>query len=272
MKIMSKQVYNFIKLASSVAQDNYPEIMGKMFIVNAPLLFSGIWTIIKPWLDEKTRSKIEIIGSSYSKRLSEFVDPQNLPQFLGGTTPDELMSKNIGPWNVDGSQPLFPGEIPTQPPKQEKVEEMKQQKTDEEEQQQGNMDQQQLQDLKNALKGLAVSEPQERAPHNPKKYEQQVFNGQVISDTPLNTQIEAEDDQENEIQQQLQYLKAQQQQQDLQEKVSEKLLLQQQQQEKDEKQQQPVQNQQPVEKPQQEEKQQPAEKQQQEEKLKQENN
>lgn len=29
MKIMSKQVYNFIKLASNVAQDNYPEIMGK---------------------------------------------------------------------------------------------------------------------------------------------------------------------------------------------------------------------------------------------------
>lgn len=80
-----------------------------MFIVNTPLLFSGIWTIIKPWL-EKTKSKIDMLGSGYQKKLLEYVDAENLPQFLGGTTPDELLLKNIGPWNPDGSTPLFPGE------------------------------------------------------------------------------------------------------------------------------------------------------------------
>lgn len=82
---------------------------------------------------------------------------------------------------------LFPGEIPTETTKPAKVEEQKHSKTDEEEQQQNNMDEQQLMDLKNALKGMAVVEPQERAPHNPKKYEQQIYSGQIISDTPLNT-------------------------------------------------------------------------------------
>lgn len=40
-----------------------------MFIINAPMLFSGIWTVIKPWIDEKTRNKISIIGSSYKEKL-----------------------------------------------------------------------------------------------------------------------------------------------------------------------------------------------------------
>jgi hypothetical protein len=46
-----------------------------MFIINAPFLFSGVWLMIKPWLDEKTAKKIKIIGSSYKKELLEFVDP-----------------------------------------------------------------------------------------------------------------------------------------------------------------------------------------------------
>jgi hypothetical protein len=36
-----------------------------MYIVNAPFLFSGVWAVIKPWLDEKTKGKIKILGSSY---------------------------------------------------------------------------------------------------------------------------------------------------------------------------------------------------------------
>mmetsp|Transcript_3902 Transcript_3902/g.3690 ORF Transcript_3902/g.3690 Transcript_3902/m.3690 type:complete len:99 (-) Transcript_3902:241-537(-) len=39
-KLMSKNVYKFIKLASSIAQDYYPEMLGKMFVVNTPGLFN----------------------------------------------------------------------------------------------------------------------------------------------------------------------------------------------------------------------------------------
>jgi len=44
-----------------------------MFIINAPMLFSGIWAVIKPWLDSKTKAKITIIGSGYKEKLNEFV-------------------------------------------------------------------------------------------------------------------------------------------------------------------------------------------------------
>lgn len=79
-------------------------------IVNAPLLFSGVWTVIKPWLDEKTRSKISIDGSKYHKKLFEICDPENIPEFLGGKCKCEggdCLSNNIGPWNPNGQDILF---------------------------------------------------------------------------------------------------------------------------------------------------------------------
>jgi len=48
---MNKEVYSFIKLASKIASDNYPEILGRMFIVNAPIFFTGIWAMVKIFID-----------------------------------------------------------------------------------------------------------------------------------------------------------------------------------------------------------------------------
>lgn len=101
--IMSKQVWDFIKLASNLGQNNYPEILGRMYIVNAPMLFSGIWAMIKPWLDDKTKAKITIVGSKFEPQLLELIDAANLPDFLGGqakvTEYGEYMDRNDGPWN-----------------------------------------------------------------------------------------------------------------------------------------------------------------------------
>ena len=103
MKILSKKVYGLIQLASKVGQDYYPEIMGQMFIVNAPMLFTGVWAVVKGFLDERTRQKIKILGGKYQKELLELVEAENLPDFLGGTcTCKEFggcMYSNAGPWN-----------------------------------------------------------------------------------------------------------------------------------------------------------------------------
>ena len=44
-----------------------------MFIVNAPFFFTGIWAMIKIFLDEGTRKKISILGTDYKSKLLEFV-------------------------------------------------------------------------------------------------------------------------------------------------------------------------------------------------------
>ncbi len=67
-------MYGLIKLASQIGSDYYPEIMGNMFVVNAPYLFAGVWTIVKGFIDERTRNKIKIIGSGFEKTLLEFID------------------------------------------------------------------------------------------------------------------------------------------------------------------------------------------------------
>jgi hypothetical protein len=103
MRLLSKSVFNFIKLASSTAQDFYPEILGRMFIVNAPMLFSGAWSTIKGFVDEKTRNKISIVGSKFAPQLLEHIDPANLPTFLGGLCDcaQGCLNANPGPWNPD---------------------------------------------------------------------------------------------------------------------------------------------------------------------------
>lgn len=102
MKLMSKKVINFVKIASSVCQDYYPEILGRMFLVNTPTLFSMAWKIIKGFVDKKTQKKIATEGSRYQRKLLELVAPENLPDFLGGTCNCEggCLNSNAGPWSA----------------------------------------------------------------------------------------------------------------------------------------------------------------------------
>lgn len=75
--------------------------MGKFYIINAPYLFSAVWAIIKPWLDEVTVSKIEILGSGYKEALLKQIPRENLPAEFGGTCVCEgrCSMSDAGPWN-----------------------------------------------------------------------------------------------------------------------------------------------------------------------------
>eukprot|EP00238_Polyblepharides_amylifera_P006144 CAMPEP_0196576148 /NCGR_PEP_ID=MMETSP1081-20130531/5483_1 /TAXON_ID=36882 /ORGANISM="Pyramimonas amylifera, Strain CCMP720" /LENGTH=423 /DNA_ID=CAMNT_0041894679 /DNA_START=251 /DNA_END=1522 /DNA_ORIENTATION=+ len=57
----SKFVTLFKKL-SKIDQDNYPEIMKTVYIVNAPTVFNFVFGIISAFLDENTRKKIQVLG------------------------------------------------------------------------------------------------------------------------------------------------------------------------------------------------------------------
>jgi hypothetical protein len=101
--MINKRVYGLVQIASKIGQDYYPEIMGQMFIVNAPMLFTGVWAIVKGFLDEKTRKKITIKGHTFAKEIQELIEEEDLPDFLGGKCKCEefggCMKSAIGPWN-----------------------------------------------------------------------------------------------------------------------------------------------------------------------------
>ena len=70
------------KTASS-ANLNYPEMLERVIVVNAPFLFASVWPMIKMVLPKETMEKITVLGSGYEKELLELIDKENLPTFLG---------------------------------------------------------------------------------------------------------------------------------------------------------------------------------------------
>ncbi|KAJ0117253.1 sec14 cytosolic factor [Diaporthe amygdali] len=93
-------VYGYLKSASNMSQNYYPERLGKLFVINAPWGFSTIWGAIKGWIDPVTVQKIHILGSGYQKELLQHVSADNLPKAFGGTCecPGGCMFSDKGPW------------------------------------------------------------------------------------------------------------------------------------------------------------------------------
>jgi len=95
------KVKDYVSATSNIGQNHYPETMGHMFIVNAPYLFSTVWSLVKPWLDEATVRKIHILGKGYKNELQQYIDPANLPGDLGGSCKcaGGCSMSDAGPWN-----------------------------------------------------------------------------------------------------------------------------------------------------------------------------
>jgi hypothetical protein len=93
-------VYSYVRQASAISQNYYPERLGRLYLINAPWGFSGVWSIVKGWLDPVTVQKIHILGSGYQKELLEQVPAENLPKAFGGTCecPGGCAFSDEGPW------------------------------------------------------------------------------------------------------------------------------------------------------------------------------
>ncbi|UZJ53173.1 hypothetical protein CBS101457_002493 [Exobasidium rhododendri] len=82
---------------------NFPDMSGRIQIINAPWLFSTIWSYIKGWLPLGTVAKIGISGADFQKDLFEYVDPKELPVDIGGTCQcsheNGCVFSDKGPWS-----------------------------------------------------------------------------------------------------------------------------------------------------------------------------
>lgn len=95
------QVYSYVKQASVISQNYYPERLGKLYMINAPWGFSTVWSIVKGWLDPVTVSKINILGSGYKSELLKQIPAENLPKDFGGECQCEggCANSDAGPWH-----------------------------------------------------------------------------------------------------------------------------------------------------------------------------
>ena len=102
--IPDRETMDLFKIAAKITQDYYPEILGRMYVINANFLFRTGWAICKGFLDEKTRAKINIIGDQYVDTLLEVIEKDNLPKIFGGNctcedSTGDCLTSNCGPWN-----------------------------------------------------------------------------------------------------------------------------------------------------------------------------
>ncbi len=74
----------FAKTIGTIDQDHYPEQLAKMFIVNAPGLFTGVWRLIRAFIDDRTKHKIQVLGEKFDHVLDKQIEHEFIPDILGG--------------------------------------------------------------------------------------------------------------------------------------------------------------------------------------------
>ena len=107
------KLYSTLAAICQIDADYYPESLGRIIVVNAGLMFSGFWKVIKGFLPAVTVEKVNILGSSYQKELLDLIDTENLPDFLGGSCKCDhieggCVNSDDGPWNNGSTAPHYP--------------------------------------------------------------------------------------------------------------------------------------------------------------------
>lgn len=84
LSLFHKQGVDTFKETSEIDKNRYPEILGQLFVVNAPWIFPVLYKLVKGFLDPKTRTKVHVLGSNFKEKLLEFIDEDALPEEYGG--------------------------------------------------------------------------------------------------------------------------------------------------------------------------------------------
>ncbi|XP_059623583.1 phosphatidylinositol/phosphatidylcholine transfer protein SFH12-like isoform X2 [Cornus florida] len=102
LKNFNKAARELIQCLQKIDNDNYPETLNRMLIINAGSGFRMLWNTVKSFLDPKTTAKIHVLSNKYQSKLLEIIDASELPEFLGGTCTcaDQggCMRSDKGPW------------------------------------------------------------------------------------------------------------------------------------------------------------------------------
>ena len=88
--IKDSELRKYCESASQIGQECYPELMGQLWFVNAPAMFTTLWAFAKMFLSAKTLQKTKIFGKkhNFNEELCKELGKENLPDFLGGDIPN----------------------------------------------------------------------------------------------------------------------------------------------------------------------------------------
>jgi hypothetical protein len=95
---ITRDFLNLTKAIADVDQHQYPETLGRIYIINVPSVFPMVWSWVRVWLDPIVVSKIFIFAGpkEYEPALAEFIGKENLPSNYGGTLP--ALNNDVHPY------------------------------------------------------------------------------------------------------------------------------------------------------------------------------
>jgi len=72
----------YVEYVTTLFQIHYPDMLGDVYIVNAPWLFNTFWKLSSSWLAEEVRNSTHMLEDL--EKLKDIVAVENLPAHLGG--------------------------------------------------------------------------------------------------------------------------------------------------------------------------------------------
>ncbi|CAM9627893.1 unnamed protein product [Ectocarpus sp. 8 AP-2014] len=101
---------SLISQVLAVSQDNYPEMMEKCYIINAPWVFYALWKGLQPLVSAGTAKKVQMLKYDVLSCLSETISLERLPTSAGGVCdPDMATTEQMYDFVVCGRVAELPG-------------------------------------------------------------------------------------------------------------------------------------------------------------------
>ncbi|CAN0168264.1 unnamed protein product, partial [Ectocarpus sp. 12 AP-2014] len=101
---------SLISQVLAVSQDNYPEMMEKCYIINAPWVFYALWKGLQPLMSAGTAKKVQMLKYDVLSSLSETISLERLPTSAGGVCdPDMVTTEQMHDFVVCGRVAKLPG-------------------------------------------------------------------------------------------------------------------------------------------------------------------
>jgi len=99
---LAGDAFTFLKRALQAANQHYPERSFAVCIVNAPVVFSMIWRMVKGMVHPNTQKKVRILSKrEVLEGLKDLIDISQIPEYYGGEAkcsppPGEPVRADVG--------------------------------------------------------------------------------------------------------------------------------------------------------------------------------
>lgn len=98
LAVVTRDFLAVVKEFASIDKEQYPETLGRLFIINTPSAFPFVWRMVKGFLDPGVTMKIQVLGneSEWKPVLFDFIGEENLSSTYGGLLPE--LSVDVHPY------------------------------------------------------------------------------------------------------------------------------------------------------------------------------